>query len=31
VNHAIAHNKVIVIDGEIVLTGSFKCATSSVD
>jgi phosphatidylserine/phosphatidylglycerophosphate/cardiolipin synthase-like enzyme len=24
VNHAIAHNKVIVIDGEIVLTGSFN-------
>ena len=23
-NHAIAHNKVIVIDGEIVLTGSFN-------
>jgi phosphatidylserine/phosphatidylglycerophosphate/cardiolipin synthase-like enzyme len=29
-NHAISHNKVIVIDGETVLTGSFKCATSSV-
>lgn len=29
-NHAIAHHKVIVIDGETVLTGSFKCATSSV-
>jgi phosphatidylserine/phosphatidylglycerophosphate/cardiolipin synthase-like enzyme len=24
VNHAIAHNKVIVINGEIVLTGSFN-------
>lgn len=23
-NHAIAHNKVIVIDGEVVLTGSFN-------
>ena len=23
-NHAIAHNKVIVIDGETVLTGSFN-------
>jgi phosphatidylserine/phosphatidylglycerophosphate/cardiolipin synthase-like enzyme len=29
-NHAIAHSKVIVIDGEVVITGSFKCATSSV-
>jgi phosphatidylserine/phosphatidylglycerophosphate/cardiolipin synthase-like enzyme len=29
-NHAIAHNKVMVIDGATVLTGSFKCATSSV-
>jgi phosphatidylserine/phosphatidylglycerophosphate/cardiolipin synthase-like enzyme len=29
-NHAMAHNKVIVIDGEVVITGSFKCATSSV-
>jgi phosphatidylserine/phosphatidylglycerophosphate/cardiolipin synthase-like enzyme len=29
-NHAIAHNKVMVIDGETVITGSFKCATSSV-
>jgi phosphatidylserine/phosphatidylglycerophosphate/cardiolipin synthase-like enzyme len=29
-NHAIAHHKVIVIDGEVVITGSFKCATSSV-
>jgi phosphatidylserine/phosphatidylglycerophosphate/cardiolipin synthase-like enzyme len=28
--HAIAHNKIIIIDGETVLTGSFKCATSSV-
>jgi phosphatidylserine/phosphatidylglycerophosphate/cardiolipin synthase-like enzyme len=27
--HAIAHNK-IIIDGETVITGSFKCATSSV-
>jgi phosphatidylserine/phosphatidylglycerophosphate/cardiolipin synthase-like enzyme len=27
--HAIAHNKLIIIDGETVLTGSFKCATSS--
>ena len=23
-NHAIAHNKVIVIDGELVITGSFN-------
>jgi phosphatidylserine/phosphatidylglycerophosphate/cardiolipin synthase-like enzyme len=29
-NHAIAHNKIIVVDGEVVITGSFKCATSSV-
>jgi phosphatidylserine/phosphatidylglycerophosphate/cardiolipin synthase-like enzyme len=29
-NHAISHHKVIVIDGETVVTGSFKCATSSV-
>jgi phosphatidylserine/phosphatidylglycerophosphate/cardiolipin synthase-like enzyme len=28
-NHAISHNKVIIIDGEAVITGSFKCATSS--
>ena len=27
--HAIAHHKVMVIDGETVITGSFKCATSS--
>ncbi len=27
--HAIAHNKIIIIDGETVITGSFKCATSS--
>jgi phosphatidylserine/phosphatidylglycerophosphate/cardiolipin synthase-like enzyme len=29
-NLAISHNKVMLIDGEIVLTGSFKCATLSV-
>jgi phosphatidylserine/phosphatidylglycerophosphate/cardiolipin synthase-like enzyme len=29
-NHAISHNKVMIIDGEAVITGSFKCATSSV-
>jgi phosphatidylserine/phosphatidylglycerophosphate/cardiolipin synthase-like enzyme len=23
-NHAIAHNKVIVIDGEVIITGSFN-------
>jgi phosphatidylserine/phosphatidylglycerophosphate/cardiolipin synthase-like enzyme len=28
--HAIAHRKIIVIDGETIITGSFKCATSSV-
>jgi phosphatidylserine/phosphatidylglycerophosphate/cardiolipin synthase-like enzyme len=28
-NHAISHNKIIIIDGETVITGSFKCATSS--
>jgi phosphatidylserine/phosphatidylglycerophosphate/cardiolipin synthase-like enzyme len=28
-NHAISHNKVIIIDGETVISGSFKCATSS--
>jgi phosphatidylserine/phosphatidylglycerophosphate/cardiolipin synthase-like enzyme len=28
--HAIAHNKIMIIDGEMVITGSFKCATSSV-
>jgi hypothetical protein len=27
--HTIAHNK-IIIDGETVITGSFKCATSSI-
>jgi phosphatidylserine/phosphatidylglycerophosphate/cardiolipin synthase-like enzyme len=29
-NDAISHNKVMVIDGNTVITGSFKCATSSV-
>jgi phosphatidylserine/phosphatidylglycerophosphate/cardiolipin synthase-like enzyme len=29
-NHAISHNKVMVSDRETVITGSFKCATSSV-
>jgi phosphatidylserine/phosphatidylglycerophosphate/cardiolipin synthase-like enzyme len=29
-NHAISHNRVMIIDGETVITGSFKCATSSV-
>jgi phosphatidylserine/phosphatidylglycerophosphate/cardiolipin synthase-like enzyme len=28
--HAISHHKVMIIDGETVITGSFKCATSSV-
>jgi phosphatidylserine/phosphatidylglycerophosphate/cardiolipin synthase-like enzyme len=30
-NHAIAHNKVIVIDGEIVLTGSFNFTKAAQD
>jgi phosphatidylserine/phosphatidylglycerophosphate/cardiolipin synthase-like enzyme len=28
--HAISHNKVMVIEGESVITGSFKCPTASV-
>jgi hypothetical protein len=28
-NHAISSNKVMIIDGETVITGSFRCATSS--
>ncbi len=27
--HAIAHNKVIIIDGEVVITGSFNCTKSA--
>ena len=30
-NHAIAHNKVIVIDGETVLTGSFNFTKAAQD
>jgi hypothetical protein len=28
--HAIVHNNIMVIDGEMLITESFKCATSSV-
>jgi phosphatidylserine/phosphatidylglycerophosphate/cardiolipin synthase-like enzyme len=28
-NHAIAHNKVIVIHGEVVITGSFNCTKAA--
>ena len=30
-NHAIAHNKIIVIDGETVVTGSFNFTNAAQD